>query len=41
MTEYVFIKNNNLLIDGCNDEHGVYLESNEIQRVMVASEQGE
>jgi Zn-finger nucleic acid-binding protein len=38
MTEFVFIRHNNLLIDGCKDKHGVYLESGELQRALVLSE---
>lgn len=35
MTEYLYLKPNNLLVDACSD-HGVYLESGELKRAFDA-----
>lgn len=34
MREYTYTKGNNLLVDRCSDGHGVYLEGDEIRRVL-------
>jgi len=34
MREYLFLSKQNLLVDKCPDEHGIYLESNELKRIF-------